>query len=126
MKELLFLLLIVFVTTMIFAYRHNLKHSIKEMYYGKKKYATMKSILHGDYEQFREACYRLINFQRFGYGAHGCSYSHLSEKEKMMIVEVARKKGWLLRFICDTSEDMRKVFIYPHEIKEEEIFSPIF
>ena len=111
---------------MVFAYRHDLKHSIKEMYYGKKKYATMKSILYGNYEEFREACYRLINFERFGYGGGGCSYSHPSEKEKKMIVEVARQKGWLLRFIGDTSEDMRKVFIYPQDVKEEETFSPIF
>ncbi|MFZ2310424.1 MAG: hypothetical protein WAW11_02680 [Patescibacteria group bacterium] len=126
MKELMFLLLIVFAISMIFAYRHNLKHFFREMHYGKDKYVTIKAIMYGDYEEFREACYKLINFERFGYGGCGCSYSHPSEEEKRLIVEVARQKGWLLRFMSDTSENMRKVFIYPDSVKEEEIFSPIF
>jgi hypothetical protein len=101
-----------------------LKQQTKEMHYGKEHRKIFKKILHGDYQEFKAACYQLINFQKFGLG--GCSYHHLREKEKTMIVEVARKKGWLLVFMAETSEDMRKIFIYPQDVKEEEIFSPLF
>lgn len=124
MENLLFLAPIAFVAAMIYAYRHDMRHAIKKIYYGKEKYAAMKSILYGNYEEFRAGCYQLIRFRKISLG--GVTYGYPSENEKKMIVEVARKNGWLLRFVADTSEDMRRVFIYPENIKETEIFSPIF
>ena len=120
MKELLFSLLTVFVITMIFAYRHNLKHFVREMYYGKKKYANMKAVMYGNYEEFVSGCFKLINFERQGLGI--TAYSHPSENEQKMIIDTLRSKGWLMKFLSDISPEMRPVFIYPHGVKESIYF----
>lgn len=120
MKELSFLLLTVFTVTMIFSYRHDLRHFIKKMYYGKEKYATMKSILYGDYEEFVSGCFRLINFERQGLGITAFSYP--SENEKKMIMETLRSKGWLMKFLSDISPKMRPVFLYSNGVDESIYF----
>lgn len=120
MKELLYFLLTIFALSMIFAYRHNLKHFVKKMYYGKEKYATMKAVMYGNYEEFLSGCFQLVRFDRQGLGI--TSYSYPSENEQKMIINTLRSKGWLMKFLSDISPEMRPVFIYPYGVKESIYF----
>jgi hypothetical protein len=115
MEKIVFFLGAIFVIVQIASYRHDLKHFFNKMYYGKKKYAFVKKIWYGNYDAFLEGCENLIaNGQPSGQ----MSGEILSNKMQRMIVDTARKKGWLKKFINEAPEYVKKCAVYPYRVKE--------